>query len=117
LTLPVAKRAALRPLEKLGGEDSNPQLQGQNLPCCRLHHPRMGGVIVTGATLEAAGVASASGNSWVSLHHLDSGGENRATTVGHARTTAREYPTEQPQTEESLQPPDDVVRTAGPVPS
>ena len=42
------KRAALRPLQ-LGGEDSNPQLQGQNLPCCRLHHPRMGGVIVTGA--------------------------------------------------------------------
>jgi hypothetical protein len=34
---------------QLGGEDSNPQLQGQNLPCCRLHHPRTGGVIVTGA--------------------------------------------------------------------
>ena len=26
----------------LGGEDSNPQLQGQNLSCCRLHHPRTG---------------------------------------------------------------------------
>ena len=24
----------------LGGEDSNPQWQGQNLLCCRLHHPR-----------------------------------------------------------------------------
>ena len=24
----------------LGGEDSNPQLQDQNLLCCRLHHPR-----------------------------------------------------------------------------
>ena len=40
---------------QLGGEDSNPQLQGQNLPCCRLHHPRMGGVIVTGAAPEPAG--------------------------------------------------------------
>src|SRR4029077_96296 len=26
----------------LGGEELNPQLQDQNLPCCRLHHPRMG---------------------------------------------------------------------------
>jgi hypothetical protein len=26
----------------LGGEDSNPQWQGQNLLCCRLHHPRTG---------------------------------------------------------------------------
>jgi hypothetical protein len=25
----------------LGGEDSNPQWQGQNLQCCRLHHPRI----------------------------------------------------------------------------
>jgi hypothetical protein len=25
---------------QLGGEDSNPQWQGQNLLCCRLHHPR-----------------------------------------------------------------------------
>jgi hypothetical protein len=25
---------------ELGGEDSNPQRQGQNLLCCRLHHPR-----------------------------------------------------------------------------
>jgi hypothetical protein len=24
----------------LGGEDSNPQCEGQNLVCCRLHHPR-----------------------------------------------------------------------------
>jgi hypothetical protein len=77
----------------------------------------MGGVIVTGATLEAVGVASASGNSRVSVHDLDSGGENRATVVGHARTTAREYPVEQPQTTESPLPPDEVVRTAGPVPS
>jgi hypothetical protein len=33
-----------RPLDDgavgLGGEDSNPQRQGQNLLCCRLHHPR-----------------------------------------------------------------------------
>src|SRR6266550_9410231 len=28
----------------LGGEELNPQLQDQNLPCCRLHHPRMGAV-------------------------------------------------------------------------
>ncbi len=28
------------PEMKLGGEDSNPQWQGQNLLCCRLHHPR-----------------------------------------------------------------------------
>ena len=27
---------------ELGGEESNPQLQDQNLSCCRLHHPRMG---------------------------------------------------------------------------
>ena len=27
----------------LGGEDSNPQRQDQNLLCCQLHHPRMGG--------------------------------------------------------------------------
>jgi hypothetical protein len=27
---------------ELGGEDSNPQWQGQNLQCCRLHHPRTG---------------------------------------------------------------------------
>ena len=27
---------------QLGGEDSNPQWQGQNLLCCQLHHPRMG---------------------------------------------------------------------------
>ena len=25
---------------ELGGEDSNPQRQGQNLLCCLLHHPR-----------------------------------------------------------------------------
>ena len=29
-------------IRQLGGEDSNLQQQGQNLPCCRLHHPRMG---------------------------------------------------------------------------
>src|SRR3954469_4475881 len=27
---------------ELGGEELNPQLQDQNLSCCRLHHPRMG---------------------------------------------------------------------------
>ena len=27
----------------LGGEDSNPQRQDQNLLCCRLHHPRRNG--------------------------------------------------------------------------
>ena len=36
-----------RPLDdgavELGGEDSNPQRQGQNLLCCRLHHPRRAG--------------------------------------------------------------------------
>jgi hypothetical protein len=31
-----------REIRQLGGEDSNLQQQGQNLPCCRLHHPRMG---------------------------------------------------------------------------
>ena len=30
------------PLSQLGGEELNPQLQDQNLSCCRLHHPRMG---------------------------------------------------------------------------
>ncbi len=76
----------------------------------------MGGVIVTGATLEAAGVASASGNSWVSLHHLDSEGKNRATAVGLARTTAREYPIEQPQPEEDFWPPDGTGRDCRPAP-
>ena len=28
---------------ELGGEDSNPQRQDQNLLCCRLHHPRRNG--------------------------------------------------------------------------
>jgi hypothetical protein len=27
---------------ELGGRDSNPEWQGQNLQCCRLHHPRTG---------------------------------------------------------------------------
>ena len=27
---------------QLGGKDSNPQLQDQNLLCCQLHHPRSG---------------------------------------------------------------------------
>lgn len=29
-------------MDELGGEDSNPQRQGQNLLCCQLHHPRTG---------------------------------------------------------------------------
>ena len=47
---------------KLGGEDSNPQWQGQNLLCCRLHHPRSGDVtIAAGRLIEntAAGAAAA----------------------------------------------------------
>ncbi len=39
---PVRATSGLPAARKLGGEDSNPQLQGQNLPCCRLHHPRIG---------------------------------------------------------------------------
>jgi hypothetical protein len=41
----AARRRGQGPDQKvrqLGGEDSNLQQQGQNLPCCRLHHPRMG---------------------------------------------------------------------------
>ena len=34
-------------VSELGGEDSNPQKQVQNLSCCRLHHPRMSGLQLT----------------------------------------------------------------------
>ena len=37
---PLDDGARLHVLLELGGEDSNPQRQDQNLLCCRLHHPR-----------------------------------------------------------------------------
>ena len=41
-TTPVSRNERPYGRSNARGEDSNPQLQGQNLPCCRLHHPRMG---------------------------------------------------------------------------
>lgn len=34
-----------------GGEDSNPQWQGQNLLCCQLHHPRRAELSLPGVCL------------------------------------------------------------------
>ena len=40
IPVPPDRRGGAGGAGELGGEDSNPQRQGQNLLCCRLHHPR-----------------------------------------------------------------------------